>query len=384
MTLIETRGVWLTTTDSKVLRSQQRIAEAMDFLAETGFNVVFPVVWGRGATLYPSQVMRQTFGIEIEPLSAGRDPLAEIVAQAHRVNLKVIPWFEYGFASSYKMNGGELLAKKPEWAARDCHSKLLEKNGFEWLNSLNPEVQNFMLNLILEVVQNYDVDGIQGDDRLPALPCEGGYDRTTMERYRQQFGKNPPQNSKDPQWLQWRANILTEFLARVYQSVKAVNPNLLISMTPNLPDWGYQEYLQDSRTWMGRGLVDMFHPQIYRRDFLSYKNELNKILNEQLFARIRPKLAPGILMKIGSYCMNPEHLLQVVNYNRACGIPGEVFFFYEGLRENNNALANLLRQGPYAQSATFPSLADLNQASTTQIASDSILQRGLRIFRNIF
>ncbi|MDM9380606.1 family 10 glycosylhydrolase [Chlorogloeopsis sp. ULAP01] len=384
MTIIETRGVWLTTTDSKVLRSQQRIAEAMDFLAETGFNVVFPVVWGRGATLYPSRVMRQTFGIEIEPLSAGRDPLAEIIAQAHRVNLKVIPWFEYGFASSYKMNGGELLAKKPEWAARDCHGNLLEKNGFEWLNSLNPEVQNFMLNLILEVVQNYQVDGIQGDDRLPALPCEGGYDRTTVERYRQQFGKNPPQNSKDPQWLQWRANLLTEFLASVYQSVKAVNPNLLISMTPNLPDWGYQEYLQDSRTWMGRGLVDMFHPQIYRRDFLSYKNELNKILNEQLFAQIRPKLTPGILMKIGSYCISPEHLLQAIKYNRACGIRGEVFFFYEGLRENNNALAKLLRKGPYAQSATFPSLADLNQASTPQIVSDSILQRGLRIFRNIF
>jgi uncharacterized lipoprotein YddW (UPF0748 family) len=384
MTNIEIRGVWLTTTDSNVLRSQQRIAEAMDFLAETGFNVVFPVVWGRGATLYPSQVMRQTFDIEIEPSSAGRDPLAEIIAQAHRFNLKVIPWFEYGFASSYKMNGGALLAKKPEWAARDCHGKLLEKNGFEWLNSLNPEVQNFMLNLILEVVQNYDVDGIQGDDRLPALPCEGGYDRTTLERYRQQFGKNPPQNSKDPQWLKWRADILTEFLARVYQSVKAVNPNLLISMTPNLPDWGYQEYLQDSRTWLERGLVDMFHPQIYRRDFLSYKNELNKILNEQLFGRRLPKLAPGILMKIGSYCMSPEHLLQVIKYNRACGIPGEIFFFYEGLRENNNALAKLLRKGPYAQSATFPSLADLNQPSTTQIAADSLLQRGLRIFRNIF
>src|SRR5689334_19698637 len=99
MSLIETRGVWLTNTDSKVLRSQQRIAEAMDFLAETGFNVVFPVVWNQGVTLYPSQIMQQTFGVEIHPSFVGRDPLRELIVEARRVGLKVIPWFEYGFAS---------------------------------------------------------------------------------------------------------------------------------------------------------------------------------------------------------------------------------------------------------------------------------------------
>ncbi|MGH7999828.1 MAG: glycoside hydrolase family 10 protein, partial [Brasilonema sp.] len=151
MARVEIRGVRLTTTDSKVFHSRQNIAEAMDFLAETGFNVVFPVVWNKGATMYPSQLMRQTFDIEINPQFVGRDPLAEVVTEARRVGLKVIPWFEYGFASSYNLNGGTLLAKKPEWAARDREGNLLKKNGFEWLNALNPEVQSFMLNLVLEV-----------------------------------------------------------------------------------------------------------------------------------------------------------------------------------------------------------------------------------------
>ncbi|MGV0106214.1 hypothetical protein NSTCB13_05011 [Nostoc sp. DSM 114160] len=74
MAIIETRGIWLTTTDSQVLRSKESIAEAMDFLAETGFNVVFPVVWNKAVTLYPSQIMQQTFGVEIDPMSVGRDP----------------------------------------------------------------------------------------------------------------------------------------------------------------------------------------------------------------------------------------------------------------------------------------------------------------------
>ncbi|MDZ7959486.1 MAG: family 10 glycosylhydrolase [Aulosira sp. DedQUE10] len=384
MSLIETRGVWLTNTDSKVLKSQQRIAEAMDFLAATGFNVVFPVVWNKGVTLYPSQTMQQTFGVKIDPSFVGRDPLAEVIVEARRVGLKVIPWFEYGFASSYNLNGGMLLQTKPEWAARDRNGKLLKKNGFEWMNAFDPQVQEFLLNLVREVVQNYDVDGIQGDDRFPALPCEGGYDEGTIARYRQQFNQNPPQNPQDRQWLQWRADILTEFLARLYQEVKSVNPNLIVSMSPNIYDWGFKEYLQDSVTWLNRGIVDMIHPQIYRRDFRSYKCIVNRLITEQFTDTTLPKLAPGILMKLGAYSITSEHLVKVIQCNRNRGIKGEVFFFYEGLRENNNALAQVLRNDLYAQSASFPTLADLTVSGVTSRNTFSIWQKLVRFFRNLF
>jgi uncharacterized lipoprotein YddW (UPF0748 family) len=383
MNIKEIRGIWLTTTDSKVLRSKQRIAEAMDFLAETGFNVVFPVVWNKGVTLYPSQTMQQIFGVEIDPMSVGRDPLAEVITEARRVGLKVIPWFEYGFASSYNLNGGVILQKKPEWTAFDCNGNLLKKNGFEWMNALDPQVQEFLLNLVLEVVNNYDVDGIQGDDRFPALPCEGGYDRATIARYHQQFHQNPPQNPKDRQWLQWRANILTDYWARLYSEVKAVNSELLVSVAPNIYEWALQEYLQDSPTWLKQGIVDIIHPQIYRREFNSYTAIADKLVNQQFTDATLPRLAPGILMKLGTYCMSPEYLVQAIEYDRQLGIQGEVFFFYEGLRENNNALAKVLRNGPYAQSASFPTLSDLSVARASNKRTSSIWQGVERFFRNL-
>ncbi|MDZ8080943.1 MAG: family 10 glycosylhydrolase [Nostoc sp. DcaGUA01] len=383
MAIIETRGIWLTTTDSKVLRSKEGIAQAMDFLAQTGFNVVFPVVWNQAVTLYPSQTMQQNFGVEIDPMSVGRDPLEEVVVEARRVGLKVIPWFEYGFASSYNLNGGILLQKKPEWAGRDRNGNLLKKNGFEWLNALDPQVQEFLLNLVLEVVKNYDVDGIQGDDRLPAFPCEGGYDGLTLTRYRQQFDGNPPPNPQDRRWLQWRADILTDFWAHLYQQVKAVNPNLLVAIAPNIYDWAFQEYLQDSPTWLNRGIVDLIHPQIYRRDFKSYQAIAEQLVTQQFTGATLSKLAPGILMKLGSYCMSPEYLVQAIEYNRQVGIQGEVFFFYEGLRENNNALAKVLRNGVYAKSASFPTLSDLSQGGGNNSKSTSIWQGVAKFLRNL-
>jgi uncharacterized lipoprotein YddW (UPF0748 family) len=381
MANIEIRGIWLTTTDSNVLSSQTRITEAMEFLAETGFNVIFPVVWNKAATQFPSQVMRQTFGVEINQQFIDRDPLAEVVEAAHQVGLKVIPWFEYGFASSYNLNGGILLAKKPEWIARDIQGNLLKKNGFEWMNALDQEVQEFMSSLILEVVQNYDVDGIQGDDRLPAFPCEGGYDKGTVERYRKEFGTNPPANSKDKQWLKWRADILTQFWAKLYHQIKAINPNLIVSISPNIHDWAYKEYLQDSPTWLKQGIVDILNPQIYRRDLNSYKQIIDKLVTEQFTNATLPKLAPGILMKLSSYTINPDYLLQAIECDRSRGINGEVFFFYEGLRENNNQLAKVLRNHVYTKSAKFPTILELNKPNI-QNHNLSLWQKLQNFFQN--
>ncbi|NJK37524.1 MAG: family 10 glycosylhydrolase [Oscillatoriales cyanobacterium RM2_1_1] len=350
---MEVRGVWLTTTDSKVLYSRQTIVEAMNFLAETGFNTVFPVVWNRGSTLYRSQIMQQQFGTEIDFYVRGRDPLQEVVEAGHQVGLKVIPWFEYGFASSYMQAGGRILGKKPEWAALDRGGKLLVKNGFEWMNALDPEVQNFILSLILEVVRNYDVDGIQGDDRLPAMPSEGGYNPNVIQRYVQDQGHPPSLNHKDPEWLQWRADILTKFLARLYREVKAVKPGLLISMAPSVYSWGLNEYLQDYIAWIDQNLVDLIHPQLYRRDFWGYKSLIDQLVNVQFKADQLTKLSPGMLIKISSYRISEVELIKAIEYNRFRGIRGEVFFFYEGLRENNNALAHALRQGPYAKPARW-------------------------------
>ncbi|MDB9510743.1 family 10 glycosylhydrolase [Kamptonema animale CS-326] len=345
---MEMRGVWIPNTDCKVLNSKQRISEAVDFLARTGFNVIFPVVWSKGFTVYPSEIMRKEFGVEIDSRYKGRDPLAEMIVEAKRVGIKVIPWFEYGFVSSYNLNGGHLLAKKPEWGAVDRNGNLLKKNNFEWMNALDGEVQNFLLSLVLEVAKNYEVDGVQGDDRF-ALPCEGGYDSKTVELYRQMSDRDPPQNAKNGQWLQWRADIITDFLARLYREVKAINPNLLVSMSPSPYDWGLIEYLQDSKAWVERKLVDMIHPQLYRRDFKSYKQLVDKLVL-QFTAEQLECFSPGILLvnRGTSYRMSPEHLLQAIAYNRACGIKGEAFFFYQGLRDNNDELAEVLRNGPYA------------------------------------
>lgn len=328
------RGVWLTNVDSEVLNSKENIIEAVEMLDELGFNTIFVVTWNKAMTTYPSKIMEEFTGVEIDTLFKGRDPLKELIEEAHKKNIKVVAWFEFGFSSSYKENGGIILSKKPEWAAKDVNGNLVTKNGFEWINGFNPEVQDFMLSLIMEVVRNYNVDGIQGDDRLPAMPSEAGYDEYTVNLYKSEHdGNNPPAYHKDYDWIKWRSNLLTDFMGRIYDSVKTFNKNLIVSMAPSIYPWSEEEYLQDWPTWIQKGYVDLVCPQVYRYNIEDYRSALELIVEDQINKDNIKKFYPGVLLKVGDYYPDKEFLRQMIDQNRKNGIKGEVFFFYEGIKK---------------------------------------------------
>ena len=349
------RGIWLTNVDSDALYSEQGVKDAVNTCSELGFNSIFVVVWNKAHTLYPSKIMKELIGDEIECELQGRDPLKELISEAHRKNIKVFAWFEFGFSSSFEEGGGILLEKKPHWASRNKVGGLVTKNGFDWLNAFHPEVQEFMLSLIIEVVENYDIDGIQGDDRLPAMPSEGGYDDFTVELYRDTHdGEYPPLDEKDPEWLQWRADILNDFMAKIYKSVKAVKPDVIVSMAPSLYPWSLEEYLQDWPTWVKEGYVELLCPQVYRYDYDEYVNSLDEAVNKYLPEEYKNIFYPGILLKVGDYYPEKDFLRKMISMNRKMGIGGEVFFFYEGVKK----FPDLFLKEFYTEETVFPDLSN--------------------------
>ena len=50
-------------------------------------------------------------------------------------------------------------------------------------------------------------------------------------------------------------------------------------------------------------------------------------------------------MNVGSYTISEEYLRASIESNRAMGVAGEAYFFYEGLRQNNNAPGRYAGQG---------------------------------------
>jgi uncharacterized lipoprotein YddW (UPF0748 family) len=330
------KGVWLTNVASQVMYSKEGIKDAVDLCKKSGINTIFVVTWNKGKTLYPSKIMNDLFKIPIEDALAGRDPLRELLDEAHAKNIKVYAWFEYGFAAENSGFGAHILKNKPQWASLDKTGNITTKNGFKWMNALNPEVQDFMLSLLKEVTLNYpDLDGIQGDDRLPAMAVEGGYNPEVLAQYKNETGANTPTKDKDEAWVNWRANVLNKFMERIFTELKKINPKISISMAPSIFPFSKSEYLQDWPTWVNKGWVDMICPQIYRYDITAYKAELAKIISSQISPDKIKILAPGVLLKVGSYQPTFDYLKQMIDENRRNKLENEVFFFYEGLKENS-------------------------------------------------
>ena len=360
--MLELRGVWIANRPhSLVLESRKNIIEALDFLRSHGFNTIFPVVWNRGYTLYPSQVMSRYSLPTIDPFynQQQRDPLAEIIQEAHQRQIEVIPWLEYGFAASHLANGGHIVQKYPHWQAVDRDGTAVRHGGLTWMNGFLPDVQKFMLEIVREIISNYPVDGIQGCDRFPALPVTAGYDNFTLGQYQSEFGVQPPRNHGNSQWIQWRADRLTDFLAQIYQTIKTANPQAIVSLSPAVYPFCLNNLLQDSQAWVEKGLVDIIHPQIYRSSFSRYSQEVKQIINS-VDRHLLPKFAPGIAFTANGKDLSQKDLVKCIKINRDRHFSGQVFFHYEGLRKNNDAIAIALANDSYQQAAQLP---DLNRSN---------------------
>jgi uncharacterized lipoprotein YddW (UPF0748 family) len=355
----ELRGVWLTNIDSQVLFSSAALESAVNRLADLNFNTLYPTVWNWGYTLYPSATAQRELGDNqhlynelrpptLESTQGERDMMQEIIDFGHARGMAVIPWFEFGFMAPYDY---ELYRRHPDWFTQKQESPAnptagdgLEDNPTasdpgmwleggvlprRWMNPFHPQVQKFQLELINELVSNYDIDGFQFDDHL-GLPVEFGYDPYTINLYRSEHnGAEPPTDPRDPEWMAWRAEKITHFLGEVYKLVKSRRPDAVLSISPNPYPFAYVNYLQDWPEWVNRGLVDELIIQIYRDDQDRFIWEMNKPLAQAALRKIPTSV--GILSGLRARPVGMDTIAEQIVAVRDRNLSGMSFFFYESL-----------------------------------------------------
>ena len=283
----EIRGTWLTTTANDAIATPERTAATMRRLREIGLNTVYVEVWKNGYTQFPSQVLERTIGVAQRPVRALQDPadkpsatpardlLQETLVEAHRNGLNYVAWFEYGFMAAHGSTQNTLRRLKPEWLSRDIAGNEVAPNGFVWLNPLHPEARRFVLDLMLEAIEKYDLDGVQLDDRIVWPYVTMGYDDFTRAAYAAEHaGRQPPSDARDPAWMRWRADKLNALARDFVAELHKARPGLLVSMSPAPYPWSYEHYLLEWPQWArwptGQGW-DEFIPQAYRMTYAAFE-----------------------------------------------------------------------------------------------------------------
>ena len=332
----ELKGVWLRPTE----KSEQEIIETLDCLKSIGINNVFLETFFHGRTIYPSEVMKK-YGFVEQNEEFDFDTLKVWVNEAHKRGIKIHTWFQSFYVGNKKPNSNpkNILAVRPYWGNKtryDCATDTptmsrAEHNGY-FLDPANPEVQDFLTQLVSEIIETYCPDGINLDYiRYPQAigkkeSGNWGYTSYARNDFQDMYGTDPVfLDKEDDLWNEWnnyRREHVTNFVRKIgtigRQKCVYVSTVIFPDVTSALND-----KQQDWRTWSVRGYINGFTPLFLTYDpkmVASMMNDVTKIksLNTDIYAGIFVTFMGG----------SKEDLVRQIHETRKLRANGVILFDY--------------------------------------------------------
>ena len=289
----ELKGVWVRPTET----TQEQIITTLDKLRDNGFNNVFLETYYHGKTIFPSKTMNK-YGFTVQnEIFEGIDPLKIWVEEAHKRGIKVHTWFQSFYVGNQnpKSNPTSILAQHPEWGNKtkkcaDCEGATMsasEHNGY-FLDPANQNVQEFLLELISEIISEYHPDGINLDYiRYPNSNPRNdmaawGFSEYARNDFKSSYGKDPVELTiSDAYWYDWnvyRRNIITNFVRKVGELGKENKTYISAVIFPDLAS-ALSTKQQDWRSWSSNGYIDGFTPLFLTYDSKMLASMMNDVMN---------------------------------------------------------------------------------------------------------
>ncbi|MDB6109708.1 MAG: hypothetical protein JWR69_1458 [Pedosphaera sp.] len=300
------------------------------------------------------------------------DPLAFVVAEAHKRGLELHAWFN-PYRAGHPSNKSPISANH----ISKTHPNLVRQYGeYLWLDPGEKEVQDYSLRVVMDVVNRYDIDGVHLDDYFYPYkvndPQKKEIDFPDQASWKK-YGINSKLSRDD-----WRRENVNSFVQRLYQSIKTAKPWVKLGISPfgiwqpgNPPQIkGYNAYEKlycDSRKWLVNGWMDYCAPQLY---WGIQPPEQSYPVLLKWWAEQNPKhrnLWPGIDSgKVGGK-WKPEEIINQVRLTRNQSVaPGNIHWSMKCLMENRGGLATEVGKELYAAPALVPPSPWLGTNSPSQ------------------
>ncbi len=333
----ETKGVWIRPTE----KNADQIIATLDNLKANGFNSVFLETYFHGKTIFPSQTMNK-YGFTVQnEIFEGFDPLDVWIKEAHKRDIKVHIWFQsfYVGNQSPDYNPSSILAVRPDWGnktKKNANSpkatmSASEHNGY-FLDPANPEVHEFLLDLLSEIIDRYKPDGINLDYiRYPNATAGNdmnawGFTEYARNDFKNQYGKDPIElTTSDVQWYDWnqyRRNNVTNFVKQVGELGKEKNVYISAVVFPDRAS-ALASKQQDWRTWSVNNYINAFTPLFLTYDSKMLASMMNDVMNVK---SPQTDLYAGLFVTFMGGA--PEDLIRQIYETRKMNANGVILFDY--------------------------------------------------------
>jgi uncharacterized lipoprotein YddW (UPF0748 family) len=329
------KAIWATSWE---IATPQDIVEIVRYAYTYNYDSIFAEIRYRGDALYipnrenhnyPNSEPRSQFLSDQDP---DFDPLDYLIKLAHLFNIEVHGWFTTFVVTSNNVNNlpqTHIYHLHPEWITCYQDSQPMSPPCYEgvFLDPGIPEVWEYTCNVILDVVSNYDLDGVVLDYvRYPDSHL--GYNPLAQQRYRKAVDTRVVPND----FARWREQQVSDFVKTAGKRIKSIDSTLVFSVTvfPEL-EKARNKYFQDWNSWLSFPELDTIYLMMYTTsDFLLEKNLRGEIQNI-------PLNKIGITLRAwdeqGLY--PAESIVSKTALCQKYGISRIGYFSFNGMRQNN-------------------------------------------------
>jgi uncharacterized lipoprotein YddW (UPF0748 family) len=336
--------------------------------ADYGINTLIVQVRGRGDAYYQSRWEPNPPGVIV---TRKFDPLALVIREAHARHIAVHAWLNTMVLANQDTpptDTTHLLFRRPDLLAvpyklarefytmdpRDPQYRAkiqqYEKDnrdhveGF-YLSPAAPETKEHIYSLWMDVLEHYDVDGLNFDYvRLPAPDHD--YSKISLQRFRLWLMPHLSDIERarfaalesDPlvyvdsfpgRYDDFRRTQVTELVERIYYAVKKRNPNVMVTadVFANSRD-AYANRFQDWTSWLRRGFLDAAVLMAY--------NTNTQVVRDQVKVAVEAGGGAKVWAGLGAYRMIADSTVAKINAARAEGAGGVAFFSYNSMVRPGN------------------------------------------------
>lgn len=366
----EVRGLWVVRSS---ITSVQSIRNIVATAKSHNFNTLFVQVRGRGDAYYKSNF--EPRAEELANAPADFDPLQTMIDLAHANGLQVHAWMNTCYVwgdTKLPHAPNHVLNAHPDWIDRDSKGQFHLGKGKDcegaFLSPANLDARKHIHDVFLDVVRNYDVDGIHFD--YVRYPC-AAYDYSQASRTRfaatmdatltpAQLAQVHAAQAHDPfvyqHWFaghfqDFRRRQVTEMVEQISHDAKQVKPGLLVSAAVFADfDDAYKLRGQDWKTWLQNGYVDAVAP-------MAYGTSTAKVA-AQIQDAVQCAHANGrmVFAGIGAWHIPVASTVEKIAAARSIGADGEVLFSYGGVTHDGATTAYLdkVSSACFAKQALLP------------------------------
>ena len=342
---LETRCLWIV-RDS--MYTEELIETALVYAYQSGYDIVFVQVRGRGYAFYDSNIVPKHPNI-----NPGFDPLEYTITLGNALGIEVHAWLNSYilWSSKYEPENPEhLYHTHKEWTEADrnlkmdSQIKLSEPKSPQWegiyLSPLHPEVNTYLLSVYSEIINEYKIEGIHLD-YIRFQDEIYGWNRYGMKEFEKIYDFSPrditrgiiPPDIADSiriAWKQFRLDAVSELVHDTYGIIQKSGKEIALSaaVKPNLME-ARNRWNQDWGRWVQEGYIDFVVPMNYFKEIRHFNNSV-QIMKSNLHADDMNR----IIMGVATYNQDAQSAADKILLSRLNGFRGISVFSYDSHKNN--------------------------------------------------